>query len=102
MLHYKNSLASSLSRRIRDNLPTIDLGTFCRIIFGKLSFTFGKWQGYQYLETLVLVLTKFGIGIYQYLASGIGIDQYLIAYNGIDQNTNNSLKIKGIVYHNLN
>ena len=61
-------------------------------------------QGYQYLETLVLALSKFGIGIGidEYLASGIGIDQYLIAYIGIDQNTNNSLKIKGIVYHNLN
>ena len=51
-------------------------------------------------------MSKFGngIGIDQYLASGIGIgiDQYLIAYIGIDQNTNNSLKIKGIVYHNLN
>ena len=44
--------------------------------------TTGAWsfaQGYQYLETLVLVLSKFGIGI--------GIDQYLIAYIGIDQNT---------------
>ena len=54
-----------------------------------------RHQGYQYLETLVLVLSKFGIGIGigigidQYLASGIGfgIDQCLIAYNGIDQNS---------------
>ena len=38
-------------------------------------------QGYQYLETLVSVLSKFGIGI------GIGIDQYLIAYIGIDKNS---------------
>ena len=59
-------------------------------------------QGYQYLETLVLVLSKFGIGIDEYMASSIGIDQYLIAYSGINQNTNNSPKIKGIVYHDLN